>query len=330
MDLRTESPRDNVVALAVKWERVRSIDRVTAEIVAALAAAGIRAIVLKGPVFASWLYGDGAFRSYGDSDLMVAPSDSDAAIAVLRSLGFKPYEEYRDVYSYVAGPKHACCWARGGLEGDQVDLHTSLAGVTADPDLVWAAVTRDAEVMTVGGQDVEVTGPAANALIVALHAATNGPRHERSLEDLRRALEVTDDATWSAAAVLASEIDSEGAFGAGLKLVPPGRELADRLDLAGPAGVEILLRAGGAPDGAIFIDKLAETPSWRVRLKLLARAAVPTASYMRGHFPLAQRGRAGLVAAYWVRAVRRLVTAVPALLAVAAARGTARDARQAD
>src|SRR5437763_1299204 len=83
-------------------------------------------------------------------------------------------------------------WQGGAL----VDLHDSLAGACADKATVWAALTRDTATMRVADALVEAAGPAANALIVALHAANNGPGHGRSCEDLSRALEVADDETW--------------------------------------------------------------------------------------------------------------------------------------
>jgi hypothetical protein len=314
-----------MVALALKAARVQTVDRVTVEVVTALREAGIRALVIKGPVFARWLYGDGALRSYDDSDLLVAPDDVAAASHILRSLDFELLVEPSDAYAEAMGPKHAYCWKRGAHDGQLVDLHDSLAGAEADKEIVWAALSRETESIRVGGIEIEATGPAANAVIVALHAAMNGPTHEGSVEDLTRALTLAGFETWSAAADLAREIGAEEVFAAGLRMLPPGRPHADDLQLAQPASVEALLRAGGAPDGAVFLDHLSATESWRGRLRLFARALVPDRSYMRYRYPIARRGPAGLAAAYALRAARRLVGFVPALLALVAARSEARE-----
>jgi len=196
------------VAQTLEAARLRRIDRVTAEVVVALRHAGVRAIVLKGPVFAEWLYRDGTTRSYDDSDVMVAPAQAGHAADVLRSLGFEPWVEPSDAYSEAMAAKHAACWARDWPGGALVDLHDSLAGACADKATVWAALTRETVTMRVGDALVEGTGPAANALIVALHAANNGPGHARSLEDLSRALELADAGTWAAAARLAAEAEN--------------------------------------------------------------------------------------------------------------------------
>jgi len=255
---------------------------------------------------------------------MVSPAQASQAEVVLRSLGFGPWTEPSGVYSEAMGPKHASCWARGGPGGALVDLHDSLAGACGDKATVWAALTRETVTTRVGDALVEAAGPAANALIVALHAANNGPGHERSCEDLTRALEMVDADTWAAAARLAAETEAEEMFGAGLRILPRGRELAERLALARPETVDVLLRSGGAPDGAVFLDHLAATASWSGRARLLGRALVPDASYMRNQYPLAARGRAGLAASYGLRLGRRLAGAIPALIAVTAAQREAR------
>ena len=72
--------RNTALALAV--------DAVTAEVVTALRDAGIRPLLLKGPSIAGWLYGDGAARPYGDSDLLVSPGSYRPAENALRALGF--------------------------------------------------------------------------------------------------------------------------------------------------------------------------------------------------------------------------------------------------
>ena len=110
------------------------------------------------------------------------------------------------------------------------------------------------------------------------------------------------------------------AFSAGLRLLPAGRELAGRLGLQPPASAEVLLHARTMPEGTIFLEALRDAESARERSRLLARALVPPPRYMRTISPLARRGRIGLGAAYAVRMVRRLATAVPALRAIRLAR----------
>ncbi len=66
-----------------------AVDVVTAEVVGAFRRAGVRAVVLKGPTLAGWLYGGDAVRTYGDSDLLVPAAGRGAAEAELARLGFE-------------------------------------------------------------------------------------------------------------------------------------------------------------------------------------------------------------------------------------------------
>jgi hypothetical protein len=58
------------------------------QIVGALREAGVRSILLKGPVHARWLYEEGARRAYSDIDLLAPAGELDRAEVVLEELGF--------------------------------------------------------------------------------------------------------------------------------------------------------------------------------------------------------------------------------------------------
>jgi hypothetical protein len=61
---------------------------VSLRLIAALAQAGIPASALKGPLLGEALYGDPGRRLSSDIDLLVAPDDLNAAVEVVRSLGY--------------------------------------------------------------------------------------------------------------------------------------------------------------------------------------------------------------------------------------------------
>ena len=61
------------------------IDLVTLEVVRALKAVGVDSIVLKGPVLGRTLYDRAELRLYADSDLLVAPHNSEAASSALET-----------------------------------------------------------------------------------------------------------------------------------------------------------------------------------------------------------------------------------------------------
>jgi hypothetical protein len=300
--------------------RTLGVDALSAEAIGALEAAGVRSILLKGPALARWLYRDGALREYDDCDLLVDPAQIALAATSLRDLGFQPLMDPTDAYMAAMAPRHAVCWTRGGRHDDIVDIHDCLFGVHADKDAVWRELSAGTEYVAVGGVGAEVLDAPRRAVVVALHAAANGSGGARSLEDLRRALSLVDEAVWLEAARVAERIDAEESFAAGLRLLPEGRELAGRLGMRAPASAEVLLHARTVPHGALFLEALRSAECMRERSRLLARALVPSRRYMRALSPLARRGRVGLGAAYAVRLVARVVTVLPALRAIRLAR----------
>jgi hypothetical protein len=248
------------------------VDSITGEVVTALRDAGIRALLLKGPSFAKWLYGDGGARPYGDSDLLVAPDSYLRSETVLRGLGFRSFGYSRHPHSHT--------WRRPG-DGSYVDLHRSLIGVSAPPEVVWSQLAAQTETLRVGGVSVECLTTPARALHVALHAAQHGESDDRPVADLARALEITDRDVWEEAAGLARALQAESAFATGLRLDPRGAPLAERLNLAADQPRAVTIRAGPKVPVAIGVDDLISERSLRGRASLLLRTLAPKPLYMR-------------------------------------------------
>jgi hypothetical protein len=275
--------------------RALVLDGTLAEVANAFTANGVRALLLKGPALARWLYENPRRRVYLDIDLLADPERFATAEACLAELGFvhdpagsHPHQlyEYHEV------------WRRGGLLDTSVELHHTLFETHAPPERVWECLTADAHTIEVAGARIDVPGPAGLALIVVLHAVVNGIKEAKSLEDLRRALERADFATWQAASGLADELGAAEAFAVGLRLAPRGRQLADRLGLPTPASRRLLLSASSAPDTAAGIEWLVATPGFAGRLRLLLGELVPSREFMRLWFPLSRRHRWGMALAY--------------------------------
>lgn len=272
-----------------------SVDHTTAELFEALDAAGVPALLLKGPSVARWLYEDPNKRPYGDTDVLVPLERESDAEAVLRSLGFKAAPGTGEPDPEGVAVNHI--WSRGS---ETVEIHVTLVGVRAPRDAVWSALSSDAESLRVGGRDVAVGRTAVRALHLVLHAAQHGRAAAKPLEDLRRGLERVPEVVWQEAAELAARLDARPAFAVGLNLLPDGLALHARLGLPPASDVESALRAENA-DLALGWERLARLPSRRARAGRLLRVIFPAPSFMRWWTPIARRGRLGLVLSYFWR-----------------------------
>jgi Uncharacterised nucleotidyltransferase len=281
------------------------VDAVTAEVVSKLRESGVRTILLKGPSIAGWLYADGTFRRYGDTDLLIAPETLEATSGALRAAGFR---EQPGVSSYT--------WYRRS-DRSIVDLHDTLFGVESPREEAWRALSEGTETMRVGRLDVEVLGRTARLLYIALHAAQHeSDGFQQPLKDLERALRHADEQLWGEAAALATSLQAEPTFAAGLRRHPDGARLADRIKLPGERPLMLSLREEGGRPFLVTLELLATTPGLGARLRLLGRRLAPPPDYMRWLYPrLAGRGTAGLALAYLWRPVSTALQLPAAILA---------------
>jgi hypothetical protein len=295
-----------------------ALEGVAVRVTAAILRAGVRTVLLKGPALSSWLYADEA-RAYSDVDLLIAQHDQDPAERVLEDLGFVLVA--LDVLPHDR-PHHARTWVRPS--GAAVDLHHTLVGVGAPSDVVWSTLTEGTEWMQLGEARVEVLSLPARALVVVLHAAQHGLGAEKPLEDLTRTFQRLSFEDWKRVRGLAERLEALPSLGAGLRLLPAGRTLAARLELAEKTSVETVLRSESAPTMALGFDWLSRTSGVGQRTRFLARKLVPQPAFMRAWSRLARRGRIGLAAAYGWRVIWLLIHAGPAYLAWRKARAETR------
>ncbi len=269
------------------------VDAAAAEVTAALSEAGVRSILLKGASFDRWLYDEREPRMYGDVDLLVAPHAFAYAGRILARLGYRERaEELAPTHVH-----HAKLWVRL-RDQMHVDLHRTLVGIGADDDHAWGVLSEQTELMEVGGADLEVMSEPARALQVALHATVHGSDEQKTLLDLSRALERSSAGAWEAAAGLSKRLGAEGAFAAGLEMVPEGCEVTARLELTAERSVETAMFAESVPYSSWTVNRLANTPGLMPKLQIALRRVFPEPDFMRAWYPVARRGRLGLALSY--------------------------------
>jgi Uncharacterised nucleotidyltransferase len=293
-----------------RWAARRALaqDAVLGEVVRALAERDIRPLLIKGAATVHLLGVDPGTRPSVDVDLLVARPALPAAAEVLTALGFR--DKRRDSRpSELAWHTHAQEWTRGDPLPMAVDLHYSVGRVRASETL-FATLSRDAEPIMVGPTMVDIPGPAACALIVALHAAQHGLGSAKALDDLSRAVVSVPEETWRQAGSLAAELRVVSSFAFGLRLVEGGAGLADRLGVLGAGTAMDHLRAHDSNGGTEWIHRLRRARTFRAAATVLRDALVPSPGLVRANHPGLGPGRSHLAVFYlrrWLRIPRALV-----------------------
>jgi hypothetical protein len=286
---RVSAPEAVPSRVALAAAQRLNLDRVAAEVVVAVREAGIRSIVLKGPAFAAWLDDS---RVYQDADVLVDPRELERAQEVVARLGFTLY-----IHDEGEPPDpHAWMWVREE-DGVTLDLHRSLPLLGVGPDEAWDILAARTEPLAIGRVTVEMLDREGTALHAAIHAALHRPDVlEKPRRDLAFALERFDLETWRRAAELARQLGAEAALATGLRSSEAGSTVADELGLSDDLPARVASRHR--------LQRLAEGTTLRSKISLVGRLLVPRAAEMRFWFPLARRGRLGLLAAHLWRLAR--------------------------
>ena len=314
------APKRPVPSARAVAVRTLAVDATTVEVLRAFHVAGVRSILLKGPILQRELHRDGSRRGYSDTDLLVAPADLDRAEGALAGLGFSLAMDHRD-HPGVSEP-HAQDWERSGRA--TLDLHWRIPGVGVPAERAWDVLAGQTTPIAIGDTVGESLSRSGIAMLVALHAAHHGTTFEKPLRDLERALDQIDTDTWAEAARLAAMLDADEAFAAGLRLAHAGEQLAADLHLPAVGSPRRKLMAGDQPPGSLGILRILEARTARARARTVRAELIPAPAFMRAASPLARRGRLGLVLAYLGRPVAR-TWQLPA--AIRAVRWSRRDQR---
>jgi hypothetical protein len=304
---------DNFVARAHMQERANELEAATVTAFEAFDTARVDALLLKGPALAQRLYAHGESRAYFDVDLLVPPWDLASARIALTKLGYKSF----DVSGVIdlGGVVHDEVWAGQGdrSDGIWIDLHWRLSGCAAGADVVWNELARGRDSIELRGREVAILGDDGLALHLALHAAQHGLGDRKPIEDLRRGIERWTFEVWRSAARVAEKVQGVPAFAAGLRLVPPGAQLASRLGLPPTAGLEWeIMHRERRPRGTFHLEAMAQARGLRERARVLLRSLFPSREWIEQQFPWARRSRPLLLAAYARHVIRAPIWAARA------------------
>jgi len=303
----TRPELDEFLARARELSRRDELDLAALEALGELRSRGVDALLLKGPVLAQRLYAEGETRGYWDIDLLVSPRDLPAAEAALRALRYRKGNEVLGIDD-VGGVKHGEVWARQGANHGGpiiIDLHWRLSRCEATGEVVWEALARNRGAIELQGHSVAVPGQEGLALHLAIHATQGGPEDTKAMADLRRGIERWPLDAWRGAARLAAEVHGEAPFAAGLRLIPEGAELAERLELQPTPELDWEIRNRETrPRGTFHVEAWSSARGVRAKLSVVRRSLFPTARWIRKQFPWADR-RPWLIPVAYARHILR-------------------------
>jgi hypothetical protein len=282
--------REQEIELVVQTLRT---ERFAVDAAIALERAGIPTLLLKGPILGRWLYPDDV-RIYEDADLLVHPVSWGAALAVFDRQGFKAHPRSTERTQF--GVTHARTLEHGGLS---VDLHRALPGLKVDGELAWQVLFARAEWQNIVGFKVRAPDRAALLLHIALHAAQHVSKPApKPQDDLRRAIEIAAEEQWRCALELAQTCEGVTAFACGLKQLPEGHKLLERLGVKALPSLQHELRRHGDPIAEEIGGLLWFPSSSKVKVATMRHMLFPGSEYLRNWSTLATRGKIGLAACW--------------------------------
>jgi hypothetical protein len=183
-----------------------------------LAAAGVDAMPIKGPVLAISAYGDLALREFGDLDIVVRAADLARARELFAGWGFEPATALTAAgeRALLATDHHVALVATGGRL--TVELHWSLdnlrPGSRLDGEWVWANARR----VPLLGREV----PALSWSALLVYLCVHGAKHEWStlgwVRDVGGVLASAPPGELDAAPAIARAVGAERRLALGVRL----------------------------------------------------------------------------------------------------------------
>ena len=176
LDRTAASYRKNVMMMLQRTADLRRLD-------AALSAAGLPYLVLKGPILAHTVYPEPAMRTMLDLDLLLHDADVERAMAALAEIGYRVPEHFAGA---TTNPGDAPPLIDTAFGSAVLELHTILDSMPhGDPPLAraWAGARR-----VPAGHGLEL--PTLDRAEFFAHVVMHVSRHHRFEGELRSLLDV--------------------------------------------------------------------------------------------------------------------------------------------
>ena len=245
-----------------------------AHVVTQLDRAGIVPVVLKGPLFSQWLYGDVGARRFADLDLLVARGELLRASEMLGELG---YTLPAGMTTKVAATIYAGvgAWPLVGPGMIPLDLHWRSQASRFGPLLDVSEILRDSVRVAVAGMAIRIPGPTHAAALAVVHAAKHLWASLELVLSIAHLIE-RDDVDWMRVQAIAARAHAWSGAAAGLVLASELFEREMPAPLRGrplPASVPLLRAAACGFLATARVEDTSRVAEWRAH-----RAALDTSA----------------------------------------------------
>lgn len=274
--------------------------------------ARVRWTSYKGPVLAKRLYGDFASRHSVDLDVLIHPDDLVQCWETLHTLGYEPlYKIDRRVHDLFCQNAYEAVWVHRQRRVT-LDVHWAIAARSLPFGLSLASPELFSETIEIGGIEVPMLSPVANALALSIHGSKHGWQKLLWIADIARLVRNHPEADWSLLAANAKRVGALRMVQLGLRLAwglfnipPPNDPLLRTTDstvhLLTLLALDPILARRTSPSFPMFLTCL---PNNRLRRDALAQhfwrptpldlEAIPLPSRLQFTYPLIRMGRVAI------------------------------------
>ena len=234
------------------------------------AAAGIEALVIKGPVLSARCYGDPGFRQYGDLDLVVRDRDILRSTQLMMNLGYEPSVPVAAIRAKKIPGEYVFRQSRTKL---LVEFHTELTfRYHPRPLPVEKLFSRQARV-SIDAHEIPALSPEDELLLICIHGAKHLWEKLSYIADVA-AFVSEQELDWERVKSAADEVGGERMLYVGLRLA------GDVLGAALPESVAALSRSDATVGRLV-----SQITRW-----LPAAGSAPLGIFERAMFRMRMRG----------------------------------------
>ena len=218
--------------------------RLTAEMFRLLecfAAAGLEALVIKGPVLSARCYGDPGVRPYGDLDLIARDNDILRSTELMIGLGYEPSVPVNAIHAKKAPGEYAFRHQSTKL---LVEFHTELTFRYHPRPIPLERIFKRQARVKIDAREIPALSPEDELILICIHAAKHLWERLSYIADVA-AFVSKQELDWKRVTLAADEVAGERMLYVGLRLA------ADVFGAPLPENIAASVRTDPAVDGLV-------------------------------------------------------------------------------